>query len=68
MSFNDFTHEMNSYDILLWNFIDKEQFIDDYTMDKYVIDSKVKLGTNFHPLEDGHRKWTKILLEKINEI
>jgi hypothetical protein len=68
MSFNDFTHEMNSYDILLWNFIDKEQFIDDYTMDKYVINNKVKLGNKYHPLEEGHRKWTKILLEKINEI
>jgi hypothetical protein len=68
MSFNNFTNEMDNYNILLWNFIDKEQFIDDYTMDEYVINNKVKLGNKYHPLEEGHRKWTKILLEKINEI
>tara|TARA_B100000073_G_C23615911_1_gene526461 strand:- start:86 stop:817 length:732 start_codon:yes stop_codon:yes gene_type:complete len=66
MSFNDFTHEMNHYNISLWKFIDKKQFIGEYTMDKYVIDNKLKLGTEYHPLEDGHIKWAKILLEKLD--
>ena len=68
MSFNDFTYEMNNYNISLWNFIDKKQIIGEYTMDKYVIDNNIKLGTKYHPLEDGHIKWTKILLEKLDGI
>ena len=47
MSFNDFTYEMNNYNILLWNFIDKKQFIGEYELTSLIGNITMMKGEPF---------------------